>query len=329
MNIGEIAKMAGVSRAAVSRYFNKGYISEEKKEAIQRVVEATGYRPSAQAQTLRTKKTKMIGVILPKITSESIGGMVGGISSVINESDYQMLLANTQNTPVRELEYLSIFNEKQVDGVIFIATVFTKKHLEALNHMKVPVVILGQRLEGYNCYYHNDYQSEYEMTKMFLEKGRKKLGYIGVTLEDKAAGAARYQGFCDALKEYGAEENADNFVIADFTMESGHEKAKELLEKNRNLDGILCATDTIAVGAMLYLKEEKIKIPEEIAMAGNGNSALAKVTSPSLTTISHHYRDCGVLGARKMMDILENKDAEIAEVELDSSQVWHDSFCGE
>ena len=73
MNIAEIAELAGVSKAAVSRYFNNGYISEEKRQAIHKVVEETGYRPSVQAQTLRTKKTRMIGVIVPKIVSASIG----------------------------------------------------------------------------------------------------------------------------------------------------------------------------------------------------------------------------------------------------------------
>ena len=105
MNISEIAKLAGVSSAAVSRYFNNGYISEEKKEAIRKVVEQTGYRPSVQAQTLRTKKTKMIGVIVPKVASTSIGKIVEGILSVLNESGYQMLLAVTQNNPKKELEY--------------------------------------------------------------------------------------------------------------------------------------------------------------------------------------------------------------------------------
>ena len=106
MNIEKIAEMSGVSRAAVSRYFNNGYISEEKREAIRKVVEETGYRPSVQAQTLRTKKTKMIGVIVPKIASASIGRIVEGILSMINENGYQMLLAVTQNDPKKELEYL-------------------------------------------------------------------------------------------------------------------------------------------------------------------------------------------------------------------------------
>ena len=79
MNIAQIAKLAGVSSAAVSRYFNNGYISEEKRRAIRKAVEETGYRPSVQAQTLRTKKTRMVGVIVPKMASESIGPMVEGM----------------------------------------------------------------------------------------------------------------------------------------------------------------------------------------------------------------------------------------------------------
>ena len=82
MNINEIAKLAGVSRATVSRFLNDGYVSEDKKEKIRKVIEETGYKPSAQAQTLRTKKTNLIGVIIPKINSASISRMVAGISAV-------------------------------------------------------------------------------------------------------------------------------------------------------------------------------------------------------------------------------------------------------
>ena len=132
MNIADIAKMAGVSRAAVSRYFNNGYISEEKQAAIRKVVEETGYRPSIQAQTLRTKRTKMIGVIVPKIASSSIGRIVEGMLAEFHDSDYRMLLAVTQNEPQKEIDYLAAFNDKQVDGVILVATVFTAAHKRTL-----------------------------------------------------------------------------------------------------------------------------------------------------------------------------------------------------
>lgn len=112
MNINEIARLAGVSRATVSRYLNKGYVSEEKKEIIRKVIEETGYQPSAQAQTLRTKKTSLVGVILPKINSDTISREVAGISDVLTARGYQLILANTNNNLDEELKYLSLFTRK-------------------------------------------------------------------------------------------------------------------------------------------------------------------------------------------------------------------------
>ena len=102
MNITEFAKAAGVSKAAVSRYFNGGYLSEEKRARIAAAVEATGYRPSGQAQMLRTRRTRQVGVVLPKLSSESCARMVDGISQVLGEQGYQLLLMNTANDYTKE-----------------------------------------------------------------------------------------------------------------------------------------------------------------------------------------------------------------------------------
>lgn len=316
MNIEKIAELAGVSRAAVSRYFNNGYISEEKKEAIRKVVEETGYRPSVQAQTLRTKKTKMIGVIVPKIASASIGRIVEGILSVINKNGYQMLLAVTQNNPKKELEYLSAFSEKQVDGVILLGTVFQAEHRRVLKNLSVPVVIVGQQLPGYDCVFHDDYHAFYDLTRLVLEKGRKRLGYIGVIQQDIAVGEERYRAFRDALHDMGHDELADNFVIASFTVTSGYEKAEELLAKCRDLDALICATDTIATGAVRYLQEHDIKVPEEILVAGQGDSDMARVAIPSLITIHYSYENSGELAVQMLMEALAEREAKAASKEM-------------
>ncbi len=316
MNIADIAKMAGVSRAAVSRYFNNGYISEEKQEAVRKVVEETGYRPSIQAQTLRTKKTKMIGMIVPKISSSSIGRIVEGMLSELNKSEYRMILAVTQNDPQKEVEYLSAFSDKQVDGVILIATVFSAAHKRALKSLSVPVVIVGQYLSGYCCVYHDDYHACYDITKLLLEKGRTKLGYMSAIWQDKAAGEARYKGFCDAVREMGHAALADNVVTADFTVTSGYEKAGELLYKCEILDGLICATDAMALGAMQYFQEHNIAVPEKILVAGHGGSEITRIAVPALITARYFYEKSGELAVRRLMELLRQEESVVREVKL-------------
>lgn len=316
MNIAEIAKKAGVSSAAVSRYFNNGYISEEKREKIREVVEETGYRPSVQAQTLRTKKTKMIGVVVPKVASASIGRVVEGILSILNERGYQMLLAITQNDPKKELEYLDAFNDKQVDGVVLVATVLTAEHKRVLKNMPVPTVIVGQKLSGCCCIYHDDYHASYELTKLLMEKGRKKLGYIGATPQDKAVGEQRRKGYQAAVNDMGMGSLADNCVVAAFTVDSGYEKTGELLEKCGDLDGILCATDTMAAGAVKYLQEHGWDVPAQVLVAGQGDSDMARVIHPPLMTVHYSYEKSGEMAAMMLMEILHQGGTDLKEVKL-------------
>ena len=156
MTIKEIAKLAGVSSAAVSRYLNGGYVSDEKKEQIKKVIEETGYQPSAQARMLRTKKACLIGVVVPKINSESISRITAGIEKVLSERNYQMLLAGTDNTPVKEIEYMRLFENYPVDGIILVGTMITAEHRRFLKESKVPVVVIGQHTKFANCIYHDE-----------------------------------------------------------------------------------------------------------------------------------------------------------------------------
>ncbi len=325
MNISDIAKMAGVSNAAVSRYFNNGYISETKKEAIRKVVEETGYRPSVQAQTLRTKKTKMIGVIIPKIASFTIGSMVEGIMEVLNDNNYQMLLADTSNNPQKELEYLNVFKDKQVDGVILVATILSPDHKRILRGMKVPVVIVGQRLSGWCCVYHDDYHCMRDMTRLFLDKGCKKIGYIGVTQNDKAVGLARYQGFCDAVTEEGREDVEYYESITGFSIDSGYEKAKELIGQCPDMDGMICATDNLSLGAMQALKEMGYRIPEDICLSGHGDTLYTGVTTPTITTVHYSYQESGSAGAEMLIDLLNKEETVIKEIMLGYSIIENES----
>lgn len=316
MTIADIARMAGVSNAAVSRYFNNGYISAKKREAIRRVVEETGYRPSMQAQTLRTRRTKLIGVIAPKMASTSIGKVVEGILSVLNESGYRMLLAVTENNPEKELAYLHTFKEKQVDGVILLATILSEEHKKALSEMNVPVVIAGQQLSGYSCVYHDDRQGTAELTKRMLEKGRRQLCYLGVLLQDKAVGEERLRGYQDTVRAAGLEELAERTGIAAFTMESGFEQARELYRAYPFMDCLICATDEIALGAAKYLREAGVGVPEQVLVAGHDDSLIAQVMYPPMPTVHFFYEECGSVAVQMLFERMNEPNAPIRQKKL-------------
>ncbi|MBO4996605.1 MAG: LacI family DNA-binding transcriptional regulator [Lachnospira sp.] len=328
MTISEIAKLAGVSSAAVSRYFNDGYISEEKRAVIKKVVEETGYRPSLQAQTLRTKRTKMIGVIVPKIDSNSVGRVVAGIMSVLERNHYRLLLAVSEQNPEKELEYLTVFDDKQVDGVILLATILSTALKKKVRQISVPVVLAGQHLTGCNCVYHDDYHAMYDVTKLVLSKGCKRFCYIGVTNQDKAVGAERFRGFQEALLKSGIPVLEESAQTGEFTAESGYDKMKELYKKHPDVDAVICATDKIAVGAMQYLKEQGKAIGKDVLLAGQGDSVLAANVHPSLTTIHYYYEDSGEKSAQMVLELIEKGTVTVCEMKLGYELVEHESTEG-
>ena len=203
MNITEFAQYAGVSKAAVSRYFNGGYLGADKRALIEAAVEATGYHPSMQAQMLRTRRTRQVGVILPKLSSDSCPRIVEGIGSVLEDSGYQLLLINTANDPQKELRALDTLHQRTVDGILLIATVFTPEHKAVLERLHSPLVVLGQKFPGCCSVYHDDFGAAQAVTAHMLAKGRRAPGYIGVILLDEAAGQQRRAGFEAALKTAG------------------------------------------------------------------------------------------------------------------------------
>ena len=305
MTIAEIARRAGVSKAAVSRYLNSGYISSEKREAIRRVIEETGYVPSHQAQTLRTGKTRMIGVIVPRIDSESISRVVAGISQVLEAQGYRLLLANTDNRVEKELEYLEVFRGGSVDGVILVATMLSADHRQALAALEVPAVLVGQQMDGISCVYHDDQGAARAVTKLLLQYGRRRVGYVGVTTRDRAAGAARRAGFLEALREAGVEPEQTWMERSDFSIDGGFAAAERLFEKTPDLEAVFCATDSICVGVKEWLESHGRQIPGDVALAGIGHSRLSELVHPKLATAHYYYQTSGEEAARALVEIVE------------------------
>ena len=302
MNISEFAEYAGVSKSAVSRYFNNGYLSDDKREKIEKAIEETGYSPSISAQAIKTRVTKLVGVIIPKLSSESCARITEGISQVLYEHGYQILLVNTANDCNKEIEYLDLFRQNRVDGVIFLATVFTDVHRSLLKKMHIPVVITGQEYKGFSCVCHDDFGAAYALTELMLHKGAVRPAYIGVTDDDKAAGEARHKGFLKALADNDISLDKHNSVTSEFNIDSGYSCAKRIFSGLEHPDCIFCATDNIAAGAILYCRENGIKIPEDVMICGVGDSKIGAITAVPLTSARLHYKTAGIEAAQMLLN---------------------------
>lgn len=311
MNIIEIAKLSGVSKSTVSRYLNDGYVGDESREKIKAIIEATGFLPQRQAKSMRTKKTNLIGVIVPKISTETPSRVVEGITEVLSTYGYDVLIANTNLSSEKEIEYLNIFRDNQVDGIIFMATKITESHLEIMEKVKVPIVIVSQKIDGYYSVYHDDYNASRDMVEYLINKKHNNIGFIGVYEEDISVGYERKRGYIDKLKEHNINVNLENIKIGDFTQESGFKLVQELMNKENKPTAIFAVTDNIAIGAIEWLKGNGYRVPEDIAVVGMGDSRLSKCITPKLTTIHFHYKTSGIKSAEIMINLLKINEIKV------------------
>lgn len=314
LNIIDIAKLAGVSKSTVSRYLNNGYVSVESRDKIKKVLDETGFTPQRQAKGMRTKKTNLIGVIVPKISSETPSRVVEGITEILSNNGYDILIANTNLSVEKELEYLNIFKSNQVDGIIFMATKVKEDHVKVMNELEVPIVVVAQDIDGFSSVYFNEYDATRDITNYVIKKGHKKLGYIGVYEEDIAVGLYRKEAYIETLKENNIEIIEENIKIGNFSEESGYSLAKEIMEGNSVPTAIVAVTDNLALGAIEYLIDNNYRVPEDIAVVGMGDSRIARVITPKLTTIHYHYKTAGRKAAEIILDKLNNKSKNNKEI---------------
>ena len=294
MTISDIAKMAGVSSAAVSRYLNGGPLSEQKRAIIREVVEKTGYRPDTTAQTLRTGKVNQVGVIAPSIGSQSVG---------------LLLLGNTELDAQRELGYLTAMQRNHVAGIILLGSYYTPQLAQALKNCSVPVVVTGQRFPEVACVYNDDHTAVRELTQRMLEHGRRRIVYIGGSERDDATGIQRREGVQDALRDAGLDgDQLPRICCNAFTVEEGQRCMQELLTRCPFLDGVVCVTDTVAFGAMHALKQAGRQIGRDVGLAGIGDSWAGSVTDPGLATVRFYQKQVGQEAARILLQMLEEKE---------------------
>ncbi|WP_244106309.1 LacI family DNA-binding transcriptional regulator [Paraburkholderia phenazinium] len=312
LTIRDIAALAGVSTSTVSRVLNNsGYVKAEVRERIEAVMSQTHYTPSELAKQLKSHRSGLIGVIIPKINSYTTSEIVAGISATLAPLRYQMLLANTANSVEEEQAAYDLFRRQRVAGVLHLATTVNHSLIDAIRGAALPIVMIGQdasRLE-ITSVIQNERSAARQITEHLLAAGHTRVGLVTVSEEDIQIGGERTAGYVEALQARGLSVDPDLIVRASFQTGAGEEAAEQLLRAtgSARCTAILAVTDRLAVGVMACLHDHGLRVPDDIAVAGMGDSDMARMVRPALSTVHYDYAGTGAEAALRLLDIRETR----------------------
>ena len=313
VTIQDIADLAGVSKSTVSRYLNRGYISEAKAARIRAVIEQTGYQANFFAKRLKMKRSKLIGIVLPRMDSVSVGKLLSGIGRILEPAGYQGILLVSQLQEEKELENIVKFSQQGVDGIIVDSVGITPRHVALTRQLDMPLVYTGQQREGLRCLKIDDYAAGRLMGAYLRQMGHVRAVFLGVSEKDRAVGIDRKQGFIDAFTE-GRPEARVTFMETGFDFFSAYNRGPELLTVGATV--IVGATDNISLGVLRYFHERGIRVPDDISVAGFGGYDVGAVVYPALTSVYFDYELVGMKTAQYMLDAITGATSHLGGLPL-------------
>jgi LacI family repressor for deo operon, udp, cdd, tsx, nupC, and nupG len=302
--IRDVAKLAGVSTATVSRVLNEEKtVNNETKERVLDAIKKLNYRPNTIAKNFRQNKTDSIIVVVPDITNTFFSKIILGMQDVANQTGYNIFLCNTNNDVNMELEYIKFIERRGADGIIFLTARVNYSYILELSN-RYPTVLACEYIDNLDIptVSINNYEATYKATEYLIELGHRRIAYINGP-EGIVLSRDRLNGYKAALQRYGIKVDSDLIANGDFYYETGYRRAENLVQKG--ITAVLTASDDMAVGFINYCHDNKIKIPEEISVIGFDNIKLSTIVRPELTTISQPMYEIGAASMDMLLKLIK------------------------
>ncbi len=322
VTIQDIADQASVSKTTVSYYLNGKYekMSEETKIKIESVIKKNKYRPNTIAQSLKSKKSKIIGIIVADISLNFSNLLVKGVENITEDKDYQLIVCSSNFEYRREKNYVNKMIDMGVDGIIIQATnEFFIKHKKIIKE-ECPIIFvdsINTTIQSDSVYVKtNDYLAVDEAVKKLLKMNYEKFIYITPATNSLHVRQERLDGFIDAAKKYNL-----NHTIVEYS--SAHKLIESLNSLIESKTLIFCANGKTAQAAYHVLKEIDKNIPDEIGFITFDKWDWTKYTTPKITTIDQQNYLEGQITAEKMLKMFAGK--EVDSTELKTKIFWESS----
>lgn len=305
ITIKELARQAGVSHSTVSRALNNHpALARETVERIQRLARELNYVPSHSARSLKTNRSRMLGVIVHRIADPFYSEVLGGIQNVAHQFQYGVFVSASENDMERQAALIRGMFGRQADALIIGDSFFTSAHLNELG-IRMPMVFIHNRAQFLpHSIYHDNVNAMRALTRLLLDLGHRRIAFGG-NQRGGILQQQRREGVVSELESASLDLRKEYDLLApNGQMSSGAMLAKQLLNLSERPTAIICFNDMQAIGVMQTLQQANIRIPEDISVAGFDDIPLAEFVYPALTTYHQPIWELGQMAAKVALNLL-------------------------
>ncbi|QKJ86440.1 Trehalose operon transcriptional repressor [Paramixta manurensis] len=306
LTIKDIARLSGVGKSTVSRVLNnEGKVSQQTRERVEAVIREQGFIPSKSAQAMRGQSDKIIGIIVSRLDSPSENQSVRAILPLLYEQGYDSILMESLLRPELVAEHLRVLRQRNVDGIILFG--FTGLRREVLSEWQEKMVVMVREYPGLSSVCYDDAGAVNLLMARLSQQGSGQIGYIGVAQNDETTGRLRYQAYLDACQRLAIAPQA---ALGDLSYQSGFSLAEQVITPETQ--AVICASDTIALGAMKYLQQQALS---GVKIGSIGHTPLLSFLFPATLSVDLGYANAGAAAARQLVGLL-NGEANIRQLTI-------------
>jgi LacI family transcriptional regulator len=332
LTLDDIAKIAEVSRATVSRVVNNhSNVSEKTRRKVQKIIDETGYQPNLAARSLVSKQTKLLGLVIPRnihgfFSDPYFSRLTEGISQACNFFDYTLALFVFHTEDDEQKIFPRLTQGRYVDGVIVQATGLGDALVPDVSKWKIPYVFAGRPLLKTDVSYLDvdNISGACQAVNHLIHHGYHKIGIVTGAL-NTSVGIDRLEGYRQAHAQRGLEIDTNLIAEGAFTETSAFNAAKRILKHQP--DAIFAASDSMALGVLRAIKDANLSVPNDVALVGFDDLPPAIQANPQLTTIRQPIRRFGYKAVETLLDIIKNGAQPLRRIMFDTELIVRKS-CG-
>jgi LacI family transcriptional regulator len=299
VTLKQIAKTLGISIATVSKAL-KNYpdVSQKTKIAVMELANNLHYTPNSFAVNLRTKESKTIGLIIPDVENQFFSGIIKGVIDQAEKNDYLVIILQSNESLPLEIKQVELLINKRVDGILMSLSAESNDddHLKSIIKRKIPLVQFDKisKLIPSSKVIINDQKAAMDAVQHLIDRGCRKIAHFRGP-ENPQNAIDRFLGYKKCLEKNDIIFDTKLvFTCEEVTYEEGYNYAKKIHNEEIDIDGIFAINDKVAIGALNYFRENKIKVPKKIAVIGFSNSFVSQVVTPRLSSVDQPSYEMGV-----------------------------------